>query len=168
MVFPVNILKPECGNHMPSALFSFRVKLWQCREVEIIRREFTHVMFYLNNGIKAYVVHFLMNEKEFLEECYLCDWILMKIAFMICFKVKKIILVDLGLVAILNDSEGDSANKVLLKYFWGGWKTYMFLSYRSAPENDENNVISRVAVSLKIERLYLKVKYFTEIPEQHK
>ena len=44
----------------------------------------------------------------------------------------------------------------------------MFLSYRSAPENDENNVISRVAASLKIERRHLKVKYLTEIPNQPK
>lgn len=84
--------------------------------------------------------------------------------------IKKLSVSDsqYSLVAILNDFEGDSANKVLLKYFGGGWKTYMFLSYRSAPENDENNVISRVAASLKIERRYLKVKYLTEIPNQPK
>lgn len=73
-----------------------------------------------------------------------------------------------SLVAILNDFEGDSANKVLLQYFPGGWKTYMFLSFRSAPEDDENNVISRVAASLKIERRYLNIKFLTEIPYQPK
>jgi organic radical activating enzyme len=73
-----------------------------------------------------------------------------------------------SLVAILNDFEGDSANKVLLKYFQGGWKTYMFLSYRSAPENDESNVISRVAASLKIEHSHLKVKFIKEIKDQSK
>lgn len=73
-----------------------------------------------------------------------------------------------SLVAILNDFKGDSANKVLLKYYGDRWKTYMFLSYPTAPENDENNVISRVAASLKIERRYLKVKYLTEIPYQPK
>lgn len=84
--------------------------------------------------------------------------------------IKKLSISDsqYSLVAILNDFEGDSANKVLLKYFQGGWKTYMFLSYRSAPENDENNVISRVAASLKIERHNLKVKYLTEIRNQRK
>ncbi len=73
-----------------------------------------------------------------------------------------------SLVAILNDFEGDSANKVLLQYFQGGWKTYMFLSYRSALENDENNVISRVAASLKIPRSRLEVKFLTEVPYQPK
>lgn len=73
-----------------------------------------------------------------------------------------------SLVAILNDFEGDAANKVLLKYFQDGWKTYMFLSFRSAPENDENNVISRVAASLKIERRHLKAKFLEEIPDQRK
>jgi len=73
-----------------------------------------------------------------------------------------------SLVAILNDFEGDSANKVLLKYFPEGWETYMFLSYRSAPEDDENNVISRVARSLKIKRIHIKVKFLTEIQDQPK
>lgn len=73
-----------------------------------------------------------------------------------------------SLIAILNNFEGDSANKVLLKYFKGGWQTYMFLSYPSASENDENNVISRVAASLKVERNYLKVKFLTEVPYQSK
>lgn len=84
--------------------------------------------------------------------------------------IKKLSVSDseYSLVAILNDFEGDSANKVLLKYFQGGWKTYMFLSYRSAPENDENNIISRVAASLKIERSQLKVKLLTEVPYQPK
>lgn len=44
----------------------------------------------------------------------------------------------------------------------------MFLSYRSAPENDENNVISRVAASLKIERSHLKAKLLTEVLYQPK
>lgn len=84
--------------------------------------------------------------------------------------IKKLSISDsqYSLVAILNNFEGDSANKVLLKYFQGGWKTYMFLSYRTAPESDENNVISRVAASLKIERSYLKVKFLTEVPYQPK
>ena len=84
--------------------------------------------------------------------------------------IKKLSISDsqYSLVAILNDFEGDSANKVLLKYFQGGWKTYMFLSYRSAPENDESNVISRVAASLKIERSHLKVRFLTEVPYQPK
>lgn len=84
--------------------------------------------------------------------------------------IKKLSISDnqYSLVAILNNFEGDSANKVLLKYFQGGWKTYMFLSYRSAPENDENNVISRVAASLKIERSHLKAKLLTEVPYQPK
>ncbi len=84
--------------------------------------------------------------------------------------IKKLSVSDsqYSLVAILNDFEGDSANKVLLKYFQGAWKTYMFLSYRSAPENDESNVISRVAASLKIERSDVKVKFLTEIPDQPK
>lgn len=73
-----------------------------------------------------------------------------------------------SLVAILNDFEGYSANKVLLKYFPNSWKTYMFLSYRSASENDENNVRSRVARSLKIEHTYIKVEFLTEIPNQSK
>lgn len=73
-----------------------------------------------------------------------------------------------SLVAILNEFEGDYANKVLLQYFQGGWKTYMFLSYRSAPENDEGNVISRVAASLKVRRSQLKIKFLTEVPYQPK
>lgn len=84
--------------------------------------------------------------------------------------IKKLSISDsqYSLVAILNDFEGDSANKVLMKYFQGNWNTYMFLSYRSAPENDENNVLSRVAASLKIERSHLKVKFLTEVPYQPK
>lgn len=67
-----------------------------------------------------------------------------------------------SLVAIMNDFEGDFANRVLLQFFQGKWQTYMFLSYRTALENDENNVISRVAASLKIERSCLSVKFLTE------
>ena len=73
-----------------------------------------------------------------------------------------------SLVAILNDFEGESSNKVLLKYFPNNWNTYMFLSYRSAPENDKNNVISRVAKSLKIEKKHIKAEFLTEIPNQQK
>ncbi len=73
-----------------------------------------------------------------------------------------------SLVAILNDFEGDSANKVLLKYFPYGWETYMFLSYRSAAENDENNVKSRVARSLKIKYTQISVMFLAEIPNQSK
>lgn len=73
-----------------------------------------------------------------------------------------------SLVAIMNDFEGDFANKVLMQFLQGRWQTYMFLSYRTALENDENNVIARVAASLKIERSCLSVKFLTEEPCQPK
>lgn len=73
-----------------------------------------------------------------------------------------------SLIAILNDFEGDYANKVLLQYFQGGWKTFMFLSYRSAAENDENNIRTRVAANLKVARDQLTIKFLTEVPYQPK
>lgn len=73
-----------------------------------------------------------------------------------------------SLVAIKNDFEGDYANKVLLKYYKEGWKTFMFLSYRTASENDESNVIARVAATLKIARDQLEIKFLTEVPDQPK
>lgn len=72
-----------------------------------------------------------------------------------------------SLIAILNDFEGDSANKVLLRYY-PNWNTYMFLSFRSSPEDNENNVITRVAASLKIARSDIDVKFLSEIPYQPK
>lgn len=73
-----------------------------------------------------------------------------------------------SLIAILNEFQGDYANKVLLQFLQGNWNTYMFLSYRSAPENDEDNVIARVAASLKIPQDQLKIKFLTEVPNQSK
>ena len=73
-----------------------------------------------------------------------------------------------SLVAILNEFEGDSANKVLLQYYVGGWQTYMFLSFLSAPKDDENNVITRVAADLKVKRSQLEIRFLTEIPYQPK
>lgn len=73
-----------------------------------------------------------------------------------------------SLVAILNDFEGDYSNKVLLQYYQGKWKTFMFLSYRTASENDESNVKARVAANLKISRSQLTVKFLTEKPYQPK
>lgn len=73
-----------------------------------------------------------------------------------------------SLVAIMNDFEGDSANKVLLQYYSNDWDTYMFFSFPTAREDDENNIISRVAASLKIDRKHLKVRFLEENPNQPK
>ena len=73
-----------------------------------------------------------------------------------------------SLVAIVNNFEGEAANKVLLRYLKDDWKTYMFLSYRTAFENDEHNIKSRVAADLNIHRSQIEVKFLTEIPYQPK
>ena len=73
-----------------------------------------------------------------------------------------------SLVAILNDFEGELANKVLLQFFNNGWETYMFLSFATAPDNDENNVICRVAAKLKVERSKINIRFLEEIPYQPK
>ena len=73
-----------------------------------------------------------------------------------------------SLVAIMNDFEGDCANKVLLQYYSDEWNTYMFFSFPTASEDDENNIISRVAASLKIDRKYIKVRFLEETPNQPK
>ena len=73
-----------------------------------------------------------------------------------------------SLVAIMNDFEGDSANKVLLQYYPDNWNTYMFFSFPTAREDDDNNIISRVAASLKIDRKHIKVRFLEENPNQPK
>lgn len=73
-----------------------------------------------------------------------------------------------SLVAILNDFEGELANKVLLQFFNNGWETYMLLSFATAPDNDENNVICRVAAKLKVERSKINIRFLEEIPYQPK
>lgn len=72
-----------------------------------------------------------------------------------------------SLVAILNTFEGDSSNKVLLHYK-KDWDTFMFLSFRTALENDEENIANRVAASLKVKRDKIRVKFLTEKPCQPK
>ena len=73
-----------------------------------------------------------------------------------------------SLAAIVNSFEGEGANKVLLRCLKDNWKTYMFLSYRTASEKDEHNIKSRVAADLKIPRNQIEVKFLTEIPYQPK
>lgn len=72
-----------------------------------------------------------------------------------------------SLVAILNTFEGDSSNKVLLHYK-RDWETYMFLSFRTALDNDEENIANRVAASLKVKRDRIRVKFLIEMPCQPK
>lgn len=73
-----------------------------------------------------------------------------------------------SLVAIMNTFEGYSANRVLLRYYPDKWLTFMFLSFPTAHENDEQNVKNRVAASLKVDINDITVEYLTEEPNQSK
>lgn len=42
------------------------------------------------------------------------------------------------------------------------------LSFATAPDNDENNVICRVAAKLKVERSKINIRFLEEIPYQPK
>ena len=52
-----------------------------------------------------------------------------------------------SLVAIMNDFEGETANKVLLQYYPPKWNTYMFFSFPTADSNDEENMLKCIELA---------------------
>lgn len=69
-----------------------------------------------------------------------------------------------SLIAIKDSFMGYKSNRILTKYFEGKWNEYMFLSFPTAAERDEESLKNAIGAALKIPRdvihLYQKASIY--------